>query len=70
MYSGDAASEEQTADSSAEEGQYGDPVGPEADASAEEAPAEDAPADEAPVDDAPVDDAAADDAAGTDDSSS
>jgi hypothetical protein len=75
MYSGDAQGEEANADSAAEEGQYGDPIGPEADASAGEAPAEDAsadeaPVDEAPVDDAPVDDAAADDAAGADDSSS
>jgi hypothetical protein len=63
---GDAAQNEgENADASAEEGQYGDPVGPEADA-----PADEAPADEAPVDDAPVDDAAADDTAGTDDSSS
>jgi hypothetical protein len=60
MYAGDAQSEEQTADSNAEEGQYGDPVGPEADAPAEEAPADEAPAEEAPVDDS----------AGTDDSSS
>ena len=56
MYAGDAQSEEQTADASAEEGQYGDPVGPEADA----------PADEAPVDERrwtmrPVDDTAATD---------
>jgi hypothetical protein len=58
---GDAAQNEgENADASADEGQYGDPVGPEEDVSAAEAPA----------DDAPVDDAAADDAAGTDDSSS
>jgi hypothetical protein len=60
MYAGDAQGEEQTADASAEEGQYGDPVGPEADAPAEEAPADEAPADEAP----------ADDSSGADDSSS
>jgi hypothetical protein len=60
MYAGDAQGEEQTADASAEEGQYGNPVGPEADAPAEEAPVEEAPAEEAPVDDT----------AGTDDSSS
>ncbi len=64
MYAGDAQSEEQTADASAEEGQYGDPVGPEADA-----PTEEAAADEAPVDEAPVDDAAADDTTDVDTSS-
>ena len=52
------------------EGEYGDPLGPEADTPAEDAPAEDASADEAPVDDSAADDAAADDTAGTDDSSS
>jgi len=62
MYSEDGTAEEQTADGSAEAGEYGDPVGEPVDTPVDDsAPAEEAPAEEAPVDDAPADDTTVDD---------
>ena len=61
MYAADAAGAEATADSSAEAGEYGDPLGPEADSSA---------AAEAPAEEAPVEDAAAADTSVVDEDSS
>ena len=69
LYGNAATGEEQTADASAESGEYGDSVGEPEDTPTDDAPADDTAADDAPVDDTPVDDTPVDDSTADDDSS-